>query len=199
MIKDEARDIMKKAREEMSMEKVQELSKSMFAHFMGLEFYHQTDTILSYVSYQKEVETREWIKALLSKENKDNKQLYVPRVRNKDMDFFHLTTYDQLESGIFGILEPKLKKNSHKYEKKQTHRPPVMILPGLAFDLSGNRVGYGGGYYDRYLSHFPKDYFIKIVFAFDFQIVDCLLCEDYDAKIDYIITPTRDYCISKLC
>ena len=66
-----------------------------------------------------------------------------------------------------------------------------MLLPGLAFDPEGNRIGYGAGYYDRYLAKYPKDYFLKIALAYDFQILKQIKGNEHDVKADMIITPNQ--------
>jgi 5-formyltetrahydrofolate cyclo-ligase len=67
----------------------------------------------------------------------------------------------------------------------------LMLLPGLAFDLGGNRIGYGAGYYDRYLSKHQKDHFLKVALAYDFQVYDHLEADEFDIRADLILTPTR--------
>ena len=66
-----------------------------------------------------------------------------------------------------------------------------MLMPGLAFDIFGNRVGYGAGYYDSYLSKYPNDEWVKIALAYDFQITDRIAAGKYDIPADYIVTPDR--------
>ena len=66
-----------------------------------------------------------------------------------------------------------------------------MLLPGLAFDKYGNRIGYGAGYYDRYLGAYSINNWIKIALAYDFQIMDRLNVNEYDIRTDYIVTDKR--------
>lgn len=67
----------------------------------------------------------------------------------------------------------------------------LMLLPGLAFDLYGNRIGYGAGYYDKYLSSHPEINFYKTALAYDFQVMDSITTEKFDIKADAVLTPTQ--------
>ncbi len=74
------------------------------------------------------------------------KTVWVPKVHGETMDFYEITSFDELKPGAYGISSPM-----PEYLHRQT--TDLMIMPGVAFDTNRNRVGYGGGYYDRYLSH----------------------------------------------
>ena len=131
--------------------------------------------ILIYVSKDLEVDTLSLIKKLLLL----GKKVYVPRIENKLMDFYLLGSIANLKLGKFQILEPT---GNTKFQDFQNC---CMIVPGLLFDLEGNRLGYGGGYYDRYLSD-KNIYKIGICYQ-EFQVLK-LKTDKYDIKMDEVVT-----------
>lgn len=101
--------------------------------------------VLVYVSTEEELDTR----ALIGKLLKRGVEVYVPKVLGKEMDFYKISSFDDLEKGYMNILEPKKYCDTIDY----TQEDKLLILtPGLMFDDKGNRLGYGGGFYDRYMS-----------------------------------------------
>jgi 5-formyltetrahydrofolate cyclo-ligase len=111
------------------------------------------------------------------------------------MNFYKISSYDELQSGAYGILEPI---TNEKYVPSQicndisgNKTKDIIIIPGLVFDIKGNRIGYGGGYYDRYLLEHKN--LIKCAVCYDFQIVDegIIPYGKYDVKVDAIVTDKR--------
>lgn len=130
-------------------------------------------TIGIYVSFRNEVDTISLIKELINKKN-----ICVPKIEGKEMNFYQIDFFDQLKPNRMNILEPD---NHHFVGKDQID---LMIVPIVAYDRFNNRLGYGGGYYDRYLS----DYKGKIIgLAFSFQKVPMLPIEPFDLPISTII------------
>ena len=109
------------------------------------------------------------------------KTLLLPRVVGDVMDIvaFHA---GELTTGSFNIQEPTGNEIITDFGVTD-----VAIIPGVAFDRNGNRLGRGKGYYDRFLSHFPG---IKIGICADFRLVDAIPAEAHDVKMDYVITPS---------
>ncbi|HCT92177.1 MAG TPA: 5-formyltetrahydrofolate cyclo-ligase [Lachnospiraceae bacterium] len=136
--------------------------------------------VFTYVDFKHEVETRDLIRGCIA----DGKEVAVPRVRGKDMDFYHLTDFGQLEPGYFGIPEPMR-------GEIVTWEDALMIVPGVAFDPACHRVGYGQGFYDRYLSRHPDH--PAIALAFSFQIVEAAPWEATDILPDMVITEKEIY------
>jgi len=141
-------------------------------------------TILFYVSTKDEVETKNMIKEALNL----GKRVVVPisDVKNKKLILSELKNLDELEPGAFNILEPK----------KQFFRPvspediDLVIVPGVAFDERGNRIGYGMGFYDRFLRSLKKR--VPVVgLAYDFQIVDNIPVDDKDVTVDKAVSEER--------
>ena len=134
-----------------------------------------TKNILIYISKDLEVDTKELIKDLW----KMNKNIYVPKVEKSTINFYKINDFKDLVIGSYNILEP-ITNIKYQYNKKD-----LIIVPGLLFDKHNNRLGYGGGYYDKYLEN-KKLY--KIGICFSNFIVDNLIIDKYDIKMDEIIT-----------
>lgn len=115
-----------------------------------------------------------------------HKEVVVPKCNHKtrEMQFYKITSFSQLEKGYFGILEPK----EFICEKIHKDEIDLIVVPGVAFTAKGNRLGYGGGYYDRYLEHYNGN---LVALAYDIQIVDELPFEAHDQNMPIIITETR--------
>lgn len=164
-------------------------SNKIFQKVEEFDFFSSVRDILIYVNYKSEVHTREFIKrCILLKKN-----VFVPKVYGKTtMQFIQIQHMKDLEKGTYGILEPvhdtPVWVNNHLITDMSLKT--LMILPALALDKQFNRVGYGGGYYDKYLS--LHDGIIKIAVGFDFQLVNELkFIEEKDQKVDIIVTEQR--------
>lgn len=142
------------------------------------EEWKQADSILTYVSYNREMSTFPVIERALA----EGKTVSAPRVEGEVMNFYVFTSIDELEKSPMNILEPV---------ENQIPVPEdaLMIMPGVAFDEQKNRVGYGGGFYDRYLTAHPHHK--KIAIAYEFQILSGFETEEFDIRPDFIITEKR--------
>lgn len=137
--------------------------------------------IFTYISYGSEVNTLHFIETMLKK----GKEIYVPvcRTKNCTMAASQITSLKNLTKNSYGILEPDQIINENAMFD-------AIIFPGAAFDLSGSRIGYGKGYYDRFMSKLdykPK----KIGICYDFQLLKKIPSEAHDVKMDLIITEDR--------
>lgn len=137
--------------------------------------YRQAEDILCYLDIRREVGTR----GIIEKAWKDGKRTWIPKVMGKEMEFFRLTAWEDLSPGAFGIPEPK---DGERFQEKQG----LVVLPGTAYDASGYRIGYGGGYYDRYLAKHPE--LKKMGIGFSFQLFPTLPKEPCDIPVDIVIT-----------
>ena len=180
------REEIKSKRKEMTREEIEEKSKLIKEKLFSLPEFQSAHTVAFYVAYKEsnEVETIEMIQESL----KMNKRVLVPitdLLENKIV-FSEITSIDDLASGAFGILEPipELRKIL-PYESIR-----LITVPGIVFDLHGHRIGHGLGFYDKFLSQLTK-YVTKIGLAFELQTVEKLPNEDYDKKLDKIITEDR--------
>ncbi|MBC8586934.1 5-formyltetrahydrofolate cyclo-ligase [Paratissierella segnis] len=156
-------------------------SNSILNSLLNSAYYKNSKTIMTFVSFSDEVDTHELIKAGI----RDDKNLVVPITikETKELKLSLVTNFNELEPGYYNILTPK--KEFIRY--KDPELVDLIIVPGVVFDREGYRIGYGGGYYDRFLSKIDKNV-PRIAIAFDLQIIDKVPREYYDIPVDYIIT-----------
>lgn len=159
---------------------------------------NDADSVLVYCSYLSEVDTHTLIERLLYK----GKRVYCPKVtdpKNGIMEFYEVRGMKDLTEGYHGIPEPVTTDRyvtgeaMHDLDSNHTdmlHTDTLMILPGVAFDRDCNRIGYRGGFYDRYIPRIPGAYLIAL--AFEEQISeDIFPMESHDIKPDAIYTQAR--------
>lgn len=154
-------------------------SIQILGKLMHHPLYQNAETIYCYVSYNNEVDTWPFLAFSLAA----GKRVAVPKVIGKEMQFFYIQSLEELKQGYRGIYEPI---TSSKAEDADA----LMIMPMVAFDANHHRIGYGGGYYDRYLERHGR--FTTIGIAFDFQQVDYIPANSYDISPDIIITDTEE-------
>lgn len=174
------RKFMRDKRGNLTKEEKERLDNAIFEKIINSKEYKESKNIFIFVSYDTELDTHRIIKQAL----KDEKVLCVPRVISKDegMIIAQIKNFEELEPGAYGILEPR--DNAFKVDETLID---VAYLPGLAFDKMGGRVGYGGGFYDRFLRKSRKDC-KKIGLAYSFQVLEKVPMEKDDEYIDGIIT-----------
>lgn len=177
MTKKEIRSHMKRMRDNLSKEEKMKKDTQIRENLLTLPKILDSENIFLYVSFGSEIDTLVLIEELW----KRGKRIFVPKVEDNVMDFYEITSFDELVPGFYGILEPVT-------TKCMSGMDGVMIMPGLAFDQEKNRIGYGGGYYDRYLARYPEHKMDTIAAAYDFQVVEKLETEEYDFKADILVT-----------
>ncbi len=151
-------------------------------HIFGIDIYKNASAVFSFVSCGTEIGTRHFIETAL----RDNKIVAVPLMRDKgEMVFIKIGSLAELEPNRYGIPEPKYDTDKILTPNKGT----LIAVPGLAFDKNGYRLGYGGGYYDRYLK--GKEYMAALGFCYEKQITDSLPYDEYDIAVDGIATERR--------
>ncbi len=159
------------------------MDNKIFNELINTDLYKRSINIFIYISFSNEINTRN----IIEKAFKDKKNVFIPKVYKdeKSMKAIKLNSIDELKKNSMGILEPI--DDSNYIEKENID---LIVVPGVVFDKECNRIGYGGGYYDRYLKDI-KSKENKIALAYDLQIVDKIESEVHDIKVDYIITNTR--------
>ena len=155
----------------------------IYNNLINSQIYLKAKSIFIYLSFGSEINT----KKIVSKALKDKKEIYIPKIYKEDkvMKAVRLKSFNDLKENSIGILEP-IDDNDY-IDKKEID---LILVPGVVFDLNGNRIGYGGGYYDRYLQDI-KEISNKVVLAYDLQIVESIKPEIHDISFDYIITNTK--------
>lgn len=178
--KTEIRTEVKRRRAEASEELLHAASLRIKDRFTELEAYQKADILLAYVDAKREVETR----LLMRQAWEDGKKVAAPRVDGDGiMHYYYIDSLEELEPGSFGIMEPK--ESCPLCETEEG----LLLMPGVAFDMSCHRVGYGGGYYDRYLEKHPG--LVHIALAFEFQVFEEVPFEDHDILPELIVTDLR--------
>lgn len=175
--KTEIRKSLKKLRDSLTSDERESASNAVNARLFNMDCWKNAVSIYTFVSYNSEIDTYSIMKKALS----EKKRLFVPKVEGKDMLFYEIMDIDRdLQPGAYGIMEPVT-------AAQDISRAGLMIVPGLAFDNRKNRLGYGGGFYDRYLS-LPNVH-TTVAIGFDFQVIDKVPCEENDIKMNYVVTP----------
>ena len=207
-IKTELRKEILKRRDDLTSEQRHNKSNKIVQSLVVQKAFLEADIILLFASYKSEVETGHIFHAA----REAGKQVYYPKVLGKEMEFYLVEQEDDLLEGYRGILEPEENvekqfryekvlecSESCKSEKSDDSKTVIkicVIMPGAVFDKEGNRIGYGGGYYDKYLERLEEEKFIskvhvtKIAVAFECQIVENgkIVQEFHDIKPNCIIT-----------
>jgi 5-formyltetrahydrofolate cyclo-ligase len=154
-------------------------SQTIVSHLEALPVFQQARVVHTYVAWRNEVDTHDLIRRL----SQGGRRVAVPKVETATGQLRHyfIADFSGLQKGAFGILEPSP-------DPDRLAAPPqfdLVLVPGLAFDRAGNRLGMGEGYYDRFLIevHAPK-----IALAYDFQLVEKLPAEAHDQCVDIIVT-----------
>jgi 5-formyltetrahydrofolate cyclo-ligase len=177
MDKSKLREFFKRLRASQNLEEWQKRSERICQWLLSSEFYKGSKGIAFFHYINKEVNLcPAMAKALAEKE------VYLPctNLRERTLIFRRLFEFSELVEGAFGIPEPPRENSTLAPEDLD-----LILVPGLAFDRNKERLGYGGGFYDRVLAQTGA---IKIGVAFSFQIVHTLPHEPYDQRVDWILT-----------
>lgn len=173
--------------EESRQQKSEEIAKKI----LEADWFKEADIVLSYHAFRSEVEVDALNRAVLTQ----GKKLYLPKtyVKEKQIRFFEITDFSKLKRGYQKIWEPTGEEPEFSFETvKEEQKKVLMIMPGTAYDARGYRMGYGGGYYDRYLNAHEAEWkmidFMTVFAAFSEQKMILIPGERYDVKPDVIVT-----------
>ena len=157
------------------------LDRLIARNLLSWPLFQLSRTVLCYVSYRSEIDTERIVTGALE----SGKRIAVPRIdkENSMMRFFYLGTKgkNELERGAYGIMEPTGESEEVEYGEID-----LVITPGLAFTLRGDRLGYGGGYYDRFLQGHAG--VPRCALTYDSLILESLPVKENDVSVDYLIT-----------
>lgn len=182
MNKAEIRKMVKEKLEHVPADLYHRWSREIAAILFSIDEWKNAATIAITISRGREVETR----AIIQEGWKQGKRIVVPKCEpiSRDMTFRVLDSFDQLEVVYYGLEEPM----EAETEAVSASEINLMLVPGLAYNQKGYRVGFGGGFYDRFLSKYKGK---TASLAFEVQLVEDLPIEDHDIAVDKIITNER--------
>ena len=164
------------------------LSRAAQLNLLSLDEYDRAECIALYAPAHNETDTG----LILAAAFKAGKRVLYPAVCGHQMVFRHVTAVEQLQEGTFGLLEPCPTGVEH-----QADEADLIIVPGVAFDLTGHRVGYGKGFYDRFLKH-PGRKAHLIGLCHDFQLTDEAIPVDmHDIPMEIVVSDKRIIRISR--
>ena len=179
-----------KQRESLSWLEVQGKSHEATQRLLLLPEYKKAETILIYLAFKKELDTSAFIQTAWQQK----KRIVVPVCQplERKLLLSQLLSFNELTPGTWGILEPK----AEFLRPVPVQQIDLLIIPGLAFDSQGYRLGYGGGYFDRFLPTIRQGC-TKVGLAYDFQLLAELPREPHDTAIDIIVTESRTYYVNR--
>jgi 5-formyltetrahydrofolate cyclo-ligase len=162
-----------------------EASRGIAALCRGLDGFDTAEVVCSYVNFREEVETTELIASLL----REGRRVVVPIQPHDPADgllFAEIRTLSELAPNHFGILQPPLAAA----RLVPSNAIPLFLVPGLAFDPAGHRLGYGLGFYDRAFAEAAPGT-LKVGLAFELQVLDSVPADPHDVPMDFVVTENR--------
>ena len=175
MDKKELRRSIRDQKRAMSEAEIVARSEKLAQLFYASEAYQNAKTIYGYLPYNQEGRTVPMLEQAL----KDGKQVAVPKVYGDEMKFILMEDLSAVEKGYAGIPEPVAD------EPVACDEMALVLMPGLAFDPQGHRIGYGGGFYDKFLAKEPNH--PTLALCYDFQMLQQLETEEFDIPVDLVL------------
>ena len=153
--------------------------------FFGLKEYRDAKNILIYYPFRSEIDTT----VIITRAITDGKRVILPRISGKTLELFYVKDIKKdLRPGTYGIMEP----DRDSCVPAKYAEPDLVVVPGVGFDRHKNRLGYGGGFYDRLLPKLSKN-IQKIALCFQVQIVDLLPSFTHDIRVDKVISENESF------
>lgn len=175
MDKKALRKMIREKKQAMTPEQIRSAGEKLMQLFVATEQYRAAKTIYGYLPYNQEVRTV----PILEQALRDGKRVAVPKVYGEEMRFIYMTDLNLVAPGFGGIPEPVA-------DAPVADDPAALVLmPGLAFDPKGHRIGYGGGFYDRFLAQEPGH--PTVALCYDFQMLSHLETEEFDVPVDLVL------------
>ena len=175
MDKKELRRTIRERKRAMTEEEIVSRSEKLGQRFTSSDAYKNAKTIYGYLPYNQEVRTVPMLEQAL----KDGKRVAVPKCYGDEMRFIYLEDLSRVEKGYAGIPEPIADGPVADDETA------LVLMPGLAFDPQGHRIGYGGGFYDKFLSAEPNH--PTLALCYEFQMLPSLETEEHDIPVDIVL------------
>ena len=175
MDKTQLRKQIREKKRAMTPAEIEQTSSKLAELFYASELYQCATTVYGYLPYNQEVRTVPMLEKALA----DGKRVAVPKVYGDEMKFIYLTDLAQVACGYAGIPEPIA-------DGPVAEDPTALVLmPGLAFDKEGHRIGYGGGFYDKFLAAEPDH--PTVALCYEFQVLPHLQTEEFDIPVDCVL------------
>ena len=175
MNKSDLRRMIREKKRAMTEEEIVESSCRLAELFVATQQYQSAKTLYGYMPYNQEVRTV----PILEQALRDGKRIAVPKVFGDEMRFIYIDDFSAMEKGYSGIPEPVA-------DGPVADDPEALVLmPGLAFDKEGHRIGYGGGFYDKFLSSEPNH--PTVALCYGFQMLPEIATDDYDIPVDCVL------------
>ena len=166
-----------------------ELSRSIVDTFMSLPEYADASTVMFYIDVRSEVRTRHALPEALD----SGKNIVVPWCNDDgQLELFHLESIEELETGMYGILEPFDELRCLPQKQVELKELDLIMVPGVGFDATGARMGHGKGYYDKLLENARQDTPL-VALAFECQMFEEIPVAPHDVFMDKIITEQNVY------
>ena len=176
------RAIYKAKRKAISAAEKERFDRKIESALCSMEPYKTAETIFAYASAFGEVDTMHFIQHALA----DGKTVALPRCVSgtHQMEFYSISSLCELEKGAYGILEPK----QNPKNKLENFKKGLCVVPALCYDKKGYRLGYGGGYYDRFLQGFAG---FTLGLTYESCFCEALPTDEFDCKVQAVLTPER--------
>lgn len=190
-MKKSLRDILLAKRDSITKNKKKLKDEAIRKRLFASDYFKKAKTLLFYASFRSEVDTIKAIQNALK--HKKRVALPVVDINHKSLKLYEVNDISELSTGYMGIPEPV----AARARNIKLNEIDIEIIPGIGFDVKGNRIGYGSGYYDKLLSHKSKrlskskGHITTIALAFEEQIVEKVPSEPHDIRVDVIVTDKR--------
>ncbi len=176
MNKQEIRNAVRALKKQLSWPEIEEKSRLLAIRLQALPIYRKAEMIYGYWPINQEVRTL----PILERALLDGKRIALPKVVQGEIRFIEMRDLSRISRGFKGIPEPS------DDAPEAADRFALVLMPGLAFDPQGHRIGYGGGYYDRFLAREPDH--PTVALCYDFQVFPHLETEENDRPVDFVIS-----------
>ena len=164
------------------------VSVQIVDRFMALPEYSAAKTVMFYVDVRDEVRTRQALPMAIQ----SDKRIVIPYCVDGELELFHLESMDELDIGMYKILEPKVALRTVAAKSFRPEDLDLIMVPGVAFDRNGGRTGHGKGYYDKLLEHARQNTPL-VALAFECQMFPEIPCERHDIYMDKVVTESAVY------
>lgn len=187
--KKELRKEILQLRDTLTIEERIEKSHRIAEQICQMREFIEVDKVLLFASYKSEVDTS----LIFETAQGLSKDIYYPKVIGKEMEFYQVQKKEDLIEGYRGICEPEAMSEKQFVPKEEEQI--FILMPGAVFDVDGNRIGYGGGYYDKFLKRIETFCFYKVGIGFACQVIEIeeFPKEEHDVTLDVLVTETDCY------